>query len=68
MPRLPPDQFSLLDPTFTRIRLTLNWEQCDEETKGSRLKDAFREDSSPTTRAAYTKREDSWWRTANTPY
>ena len=68
MPRIIPDQVSLLEPAYDRIRAAFDWDQCDDRTKGSKLKDAFREDFMKGRPAddwdEFEARAGSWWRSA----
>ena len=59
-----PDQFSLLEPTFDRLRATPDWHQYDEEAKALKLKAAFREESSAKIWDAFEPHDESWWRRA----
>ncbi len=68
MPRLTQDQVSLFEATYNRIRLAPDWDQCDEKTTGSKLKNAFREDFMKGRPAhawdEFAARPASWWRRA----
>ena len=68
MPRLHPDQFSLSEPTFSRIRLAPDWDQCDQQSKAARLQTAFRADflkGHPADHwSTFEAYDDSWWQSA----
>ncbi len=68
MPRIIPDQVSLLEPAYNRIRAASDWDQYDDRTKGSKLKDAFREDFMKGRPAdhwdEFEVRDHFWWQSA----
>ena len=65
MPRLRPDQYSLLDQTRNRlVEQDPDWNQYDFETKATKLKEAFREDVQPAIWEHFAACEHPWWKSA----
>ena len=64
MPRSPADYLSPFKTPYNRIRLAPDWDQCDLQSKATRLKDAFRADVLPIIWDAFEARDDAWWQSA----